>query len=91
MHDVITIGVPLIAILFGVLINQQGLRDLRASMESRFNAIESRFSALESRVEGRFNSLDARLDRMQADLSGFHRTLGTVDSEITNLKERTKP
>lgn len=68
MHDVITIGVPLIAILFGVLINQQGLRDLRASMESRFNAIESRF-----------NSVDARLDRMQADLSGFHRTLGTVD------------
>jgi hypothetical protein len=38
MHDAITIGVPVLAILFGILLNQQGLKELRVEMIARFNA-----------------------------------------------------
>ena len=48
MHDAVTIGVPLIAILFGVLLNQQGLRDLRATMESRFNSVDTRLDRMQA-------------------------------------------
>ena len=60
MHDTITIGVPVLAILFGILPNQRAVDKLEARMDARFNA-----------VEARFNTVDARLDRMQADLSQF--------------------
>ena len=57
MHDVITIGVPLIAILFGVLINQQGLRDLRASIDTRFNAIDARLDRMQADLAGFYRTI----------------------------------
>ncbi len=71
MHDTLTVGIPLVAILFGILFNQRAVDKLENRMDARFNA-----------VDARFNAVDARLDRMQADLSQFYRTLGQHDAEI---------
>ena len=81
MHDALTIGIPVLAILFGILWNQQGLRDLRNDMTSRFNSADARLDRVQSEVNG-------RLDRMQADLSQFYRTLGQHDAKLEALGKK---
>lgn len=68
------------------------LRELRADMNARFDAVEARF-------EQRFSALDQRLDAMQ--VSGmknlrsfignraiFERTMASVDEDLKRLKTR---
>ena len=69
MHDAFTVGIPVLAILFGILWNQQGIRDLKSEMKSDTNS-------LRSDINSRFNTLEGRIDRVQADLSQFYRILG---------------
>jgi flagellar capping protein FliD len=68
------------------------LRDLRADMNARFDAIENRF-------ESRFEAIEKRLDMMHANgmkaLKSFigHRTMteramASFDDEVTRLRRR---
>jgi len=59
MHDVITIGIPVFAILFGIL------------LERGLDKLEGRMDRMESRFDARFTHLESRIDRIQADLSQF--------------------
>jgi len=80
MHDALTIGIPVLAILFGILVNQRGLDKLEARLDGRMNVFEGRLDRLQSDV-------NARLDRMQADLSMFYRILGEHGADIDHLKK----
>ncbi len=64
MHDAITVGVPVLAILFGILLNQRGLDKLETKMDARFNQVDNRIVHMEGRI-----------DRIQTDLQQFYRTL----------------
>ena len=77
MHDVMTIGIPMIAILFGIFWNQRAVDKLEVHMDKKFGEVERRFDRVES-----------RMDRMQADLSGFYREMGRMDAEISHLKDQ---
>ena len=44
MHDTITVGIPVMAILFGILFNQRGLDRL----EGRFDRLEKRIDVIQS-------------------------------------------
>ncbi|MGD0798750.1 MAG: hypothetical protein ABR910_13625 [Acidobacteriaceae bacterium] len=44
MHDTITVGIPVMAILFGILFNQRGLDRL----ECRFDRLEKRIDVIQS-------------------------------------------
>jgi hypothetical protein len=77
MHDMVTVGVPVLVILFGILLNQRAVDKLESRMETRFNA-----------VDARFNAVDGRLDRMQADLSQFYRDLGDHGARIEAIEKR---
>lgn len=92
MHDALTIGIPVLAILFGILWNQQGLRDLRNEMFARFNSTDSRIDRTQADLDGRLDrmqsDLNGRLDRMQADLSQFYRTLGQHDAKLEVLEKK---
>jgi hypothetical protein len=44
MHDTITVGIPVMAILFGILFNQRGLDKL----EGRFDRLEKRMDTMQS-------------------------------------------
>ena len=83
MHDALTIGIPVLAILFGILWNQKGLRDLRDDMTARFDSTDACIDRVQSDVSG-------RLDRMQADLSQFYRTLGQHDVKLEALEKSRK-
>jgi hypothetical protein len=77
MHDAITIGIPVLAILFGILLNQRGL-----------DRVEARMEKMEGTLNGRIDHLSARIDRILADLLQFYRTLGEHDAKIENLEKR---
>lgn len=56
MHDAFTIGIPVLAILFGILLNRQGLSDLKSELKAEFQALEARVNARIDAVEGRLNA-----------------------------------
>ena len=66
---ILTVGMPTLAVLVGILVNNSRLSDLRAYLDSRFSAMEkiidARFEAAHQellRVEG---VLDARLSHLE--------------------------
>ena len=77
MHDTITVGVPVLAILFGILLNQRGLEKL-----------DSRIDKLETKVETRLTHMEGRIDRIQSDLAQFFRILGEHGAKIENMEKR---
>ncbi len=48
MHDTITVGIPVLAILFGILFNQRGLDKLESRVDSRFDRLEKRMDTMQS-------------------------------------------
>jgi len=48
MHDTITIGIPVLTILFAMLANQRGLEKLEERMDGRFNRLESRMDTMQA-------------------------------------------
>jgi hypothetical protein len=48
MHDAITVGVPVVAILFGILLNQRGMDKLEGRVDSRFDRLERRMDAMQA-------------------------------------------
>lgn len=61
MHDVVVVGIPLIAILAGILFNRSDIKDLRSEMNARFNE-----------MNGRFSKMEDHLGRIDADLRQFY-------------------
>jgi hypothetical protein len=48
MHDAITVGIPVLAVLFGMLLNQRGLDRLEGRVDSRFDRLEKRMDTMQS-------------------------------------------
>lgn len=61
----VSVGVPTLAVLIGILINNSRLSDLRAYMDVRFNSVEKLFDEKLHRVE---EVMDARLIRIEQEL-----------------------
>jgi hypothetical protein len=71
MHDVVVVGIPLLAILGGIFFNRNNLKDLRAEMNARFNKVEDRLTAIDAdlrqfyhltgKLEGRVDAIEKRL------------------------------
>ena len=70
MQDALTIGVPLAAILAGILLNRADvkelrgeIKDLRGEMLRRFDAIDAElryFHGVTGKLEGRIESVEKR-------------------------------
>jgi len=74
LYNLLTVGLPLLLILAGQLFNWSAVKDLKADMIARFNA-----------VDARFNALDARIDRIHADFGQFHHIQGMHEARLNNL------
>ncbi len=89
MHDALTIGVPVLAILAGILFNRSDVKDLRAEMRARFDRVDEDFDrvdarvmALSDRVDSRFNRVDARFDRVDARFDQVDARFNRVDVDL---------
>ena len=78
MHDVVIVGIPLVAILAGILFNRSDVKDLRTEMQSRFNHIDDRF-----------NKVDDHLGRIDADLRQFYHLTGKLEARMDGLEKRS--
>jgi hypothetical protein len=69
---ILSVSVPTIAVLVGILINNSRLGDLRAHMDVRFSEVDRRFGSLEKLFDEKLlrveQVLDARLTRIERDL-----------------------
>lgn len=72
MHDVVIVGVPLIAILAGTLFNNQALTRLETRLDGRLDRMQSEISSLRS--------------EMQREFEQFYRTLGQHYARLDNLE-----
>ena len=77
MHDLISVGVPLIAILGGVLFNRSHTKELRAEMNTRFNE-----------MNGRFNKIEDHPGRIAADLRQFYHLTGKLEARMDAIEKR---
>jgi hypothetical protein len=70
MHDIVIVGIPLIAILAGILFARSDIKELRAEMNARFNKVDQRFESihddlrqfyhLTGKLEGRMDAIEKR-------------------------------
>jgi hypothetical protein len=91
MHDAITVGVPVLAILLGILLNQRGLERLESRVDKLETRMDQRFDAVDRRFEGidrRFDTIEARIDRIHADFGNFRQTLGQHDARLDAVEKR---
>ena len=76
MAEILTIGMPTLAVLVGILVNNSRLSDLRAYIASQFEAerrtndvrfgrIENRVDNLEKLLLGKIEDIDNRLSRLE--------------------------
>jgi len=82
MHDVLIIGVPLIAILAGILFNNSNAKDLRSEMKDFRSEMKSDMRELRSEMRTRFDLVDA-------ELRYFHGTVGKLDARMGAIEKRS--
>ncbi len=58
----LTVAVPTLAVLMGILINNSRLGDLRSYIDTRFNEMDRRFGDRFNDIDRRFDEVDRRLD-----------------------------
>lgn len=88
MHDAITLGVPVLAIFFGILLNQRGLGELKADLKADMGALKGDIVSLRSELKGDIHRLESKIDRLQADLHEFNRELGRHDVRLEILESK---
>jgi hypothetical protein len=69
MHDAITLGVPVLAIFFGILLNQRGLGELKADLKGDIHRLDSKvdwFQAGLHEFNRELGRHDVRLDNLES-------------------------
>ncbi len=64
-QTVLTVGVPTLAVLIGILINNARLTDLRSYIDSRFSAEARVNEANFKMLIGKIDEVDTRLSRLE--------------------------
>ncbi len=88
----LSVGVPTLAVLVGILINNSRLSDLRSHMDSQFAAVDRRFDDVDQRfddVNRRFDAVNQRFDDAK-DVwrAELHRVEEVIDARLKHLEER---
>lgn len=82
MNELMTVGIPTLAVLVGILVNNSRLSDLRAH-------IDGRLSDLRADMDTRFGDLRAVMDaRFEAAHSDLIRVEQVMDARLRHLEER---
>ncbi len=79
MHDTLPIGIPVFAILAGILFHRSDLKDLRSEWKGKTKA-------LRDEMNRRFDDVIRRFDAIDAELRYFHGTTGRLEGRIQSLE-----
>jgi Sec-independent protein translocase protein TatA len=96
MHDVIIVGIPLIAILAGILFNNGSATVLRSEMKdvrSEMKDVRSEMKDFRSEMKADMRELRSemrtRFDLVDAELRYFHGTVGKLDARMDAIEKRS--
>jgi hypothetical protein len=84
LQVILSVSVPTIAVLIGILINNSRLSDLRAHMDVRFFEVDKRFVEVDRRfceVERHFHSLEKLFDEK------LLRVEQVLDARLTRIEK----
>lgn len=81
----LSVGVPTLAVLVGILINNSRLSDLRSHMDSQFASVDRRFDAVNQRFDDVNQRFDDAKDVWRAEL---HRVEKVLDARLKHLEDR---
>jgi hypothetical protein len=91
MHDVITVGIPLLAILAGILFNRQDVKELRSEISGLRSEIRSEIGGLRSELQieirGLRSEMNSRFDSIQRDMREFYAVQNQHDLRIVKLEQ----
>ena len=88
MHDIVIVGIPLIAILAGILFGRSDAKDLRGEMKDLRAEMNARFNKISGDVDSRFNKVEDHLGRIDADLRQFYHLTGKLEARMDSLDKR---
>lgn len=91
MHDIVTVGVPLLAILAGVLFNRSDSKDIRAEiggLRGELGGLRGEMNARFGEMNSRFNKVEDHLGRIDADLRQFYHLTGKLEARMDSLEKR---
>ena len=70
--EVLTVGIPTLAVLVGILVNNSRLSDLKSHMDVRFQAVDRRIEDTKELLRTEFRRVEevlaARLSRIEQEL-----------------------
>jgi hypothetical protein len=94
MHDVIVVGIPLLAIMAGILMNRQDVNLLRGEIGGLRSELHSEVgslrSELHSEIGGLRSEMNARFDSIQRDMREFYAELARHDTRIAVLEQNKR-
>ena len=77
MHDVVIVGIPLIAILAGIFFSRSDTHSLRSELKD-----------LRTEMLSRFNKVEDHLGRIDADLRQFYHLTGKLEARMDAIEKR---
>jgi hypothetical protein len=91
VQAILTVGVPTLAVLVGILVNGSRLSDLRSYMGWRFESMNKRLDDTERQSVQRFESMERRSDQRFEDLketwhAELHRVEEVLDARLKHLE-----
>jgi hypothetical protein len=81
MHDVLIIGVPLVVLLAGILLNRSDFKDLRADATDQLKGMKADAAARHTEVLARFNML-------ASDMRQFYHLTGKLEARMDAVEKR---
>ena len=92
MHDVFTLGAPLLVVLVGLIYNGQQVRELRGEMRGMRDELRGEMHGMRDELRGDIQRLttrmDLRLDGLHHDLTEFSREQGQHDARLDALEKQ---
>jgi chaperonin cofactor prefoldin len=87
IQAIFTVGVPTLAVLVGILVNNSRLSDLRSYMDWRFESIEKRFESMDKRLDSMEQRSDQRLEDLKETWRAeLRRVEEVLDARLKHLE-----
>jgi hypothetical protein len=80
----LSVGIPTVAVLVGILVNNHRLTDMKADLRDRFGVLQSH---MDRRFDQMQRQMDARFDAARSDLL---RVEGVMDARLKHLEDEQR-
>ena len=87
MTEVLTVGLPTLAVLIGILVNNSRLSDLRLFIAAQMDAERRANDANFGRMGEGFRRLDERIDGLGARMDRLEARMDKLEARVDNLEK----